>query len=75
MKVQVQLGGERYALSIGVLDEAYCTEGKATYGVVVGCWVDEHVRLMQSLEVEDEMGWQEERERFEDGDGFLVDLA
>ena len=26
------------------------------------------------LQVEDEMGWQEERERFEDGDGFLVDL-
>ena len=26
------------------------------------------------LEVEDLMGWQKERERFEDGGGFLVDL-
>ncbi len=32
MKVQVQLGGERCALSVGVLDEAYCTEGKDGLG-------------------------------------------
>ncbi len=40
MKVQVQLGGERCALSFGVLDEAYCTEGKDGLG-----WVGVELRL------------------------------
>ena len=94
MQVQVQLGGERCTLSIGVLDEAYCTEGKDGLG-----WVGVELRLCAmegnvrgsswvlsgrarevdaigavSLEVEDEMVRQEEREGFEDGDGLLVDL-
>jgi hypothetical protein len=33
--------------------------------------VDEHAIGAVSLEVEDEMVWQEERESFEDGDGTL----
>jgi len=81
-------------LSVGVLEEAHCTEGKDGLG-----WVGVELRLRSMegnvrgsswvlsgracevdaisavpLQVEDEMGWQEERERFEDGDGFLVDL-
>ena len=32
MKVQVQLGGERCTLPVGVLDEAYSTEGKDGLG-------------------------------------------
>ena len=40
MKVQVQLGGERGTLSFGVLDEAYCTEGKDGLGwVIVELWL------------------------------------
>ena len=95
MKVQVQLGSERCTLSVGVLDEAYSTEGKDGLGwvrVELGlCSMEGNVRSSSwvlsgracevdaisavPLQVEDEIGWQEERERFEDGDGFLVDLA
>jgi hypothetical protein len=32
MKVHVHHGGERCPLSIGVLDDAYCTEGKDGLG-------------------------------------------
>jgi hypothetical protein len=89
MKVQVQLGSERCTLSVGVLDEAYSTEGKDGLGwvrVELGlCSMEGNVRGSSwvlsgracevdaisavPLQVEDEMGWQEERERFEDGDG------
>ena len=31
MKVQVQLGSERCTLSVGVLDKAYCAEGKGQW--------------------------------------------
>ena len=86
LKVQVQLDGERCTLSVGVLDEAYSTEGEDGLG-----WVRVELRLCSMEGNVRSSSWvlsgrarevdaisavplEEERERFEDGDGFLVDL-
>ena len=49
MKVEVQLGGERCTLSVGVLDEAYCTEGKDGLGWIgVELWLRSMVGNVRS---------------------------